>query len=122
MLERCLATNVSGEQRLALMKWVVFTALVHPSMRDAVSVPPTEVEKSDRDLAALFDDLILVKCRDQFADLVASNADSNAMETAFSKLGDIAAQELFSSQELDDRIGGFVQYLDERTLDALGDK
>jgi hypothetical protein len=122
-LGQCLVMNSTGANRIALIRWVAFAISVHPAIRDVIAVTPSEIEKSDKEVAALFTELLVVKCPTEAKAVLSNGGDSStAMRVAFEQLGKIAGQEVFSAPELQTRMTGFTKYINENDFQSLGIK
>ncbi len=116
----CLVMNTTGRDRIALMRWIVFSYATHPSVSDIITIDPDVLDEADRMLADLFVDLVVDRCLPE-ARAAMAEVGPQAFEIAFTALGQIAAVETMNDRGVQQRMEAFVQYLDEDRLDAAFD-
>ncbi|MCK8514766.1 hypothetical protein M0534_00265 [Methylonatrum kenyense] len=110
-LGNCLVQSSTGAQRIILARWIGLALLAHPSVRDSVAVPNQVVNETNRDAARTFTHLISEACRTQSSDALREGV--GAFEAAFEVLGEIAMQEITSDADVDARLMGFLDYMNE---------
>lgn len=116
-LGACLVASTTGADRIALVKWISFTIIVHPAMADTVAVPKNSIEESDRAMGRLVSELLLVRCRSEAAASMALGTDS--LESAFRVLGQVAVEEVMRDKGVQASMSGFVNYIDEDAFNDL---
>lgn len=111
-LAQCLVDNATPRDQAALVKWMFSGMSMNPALKSMAALSPEQRDEINRNLAALFERLILKDCRAEM--VVALKTDGNAaIQSAFAVMGQRAAQQLMSdpasSAELDKMSG----YLDQ---------
>ena len=112
----CLVMNTTGRDRIALMRWIVFSYATHPSVSDIITLPPEVLDEADRMLADLFVDLVVDRCLPE-ARAAIEEIGPQAFEIAFRALGEIAAVETMNDRGVQHRMQAFAEYLDEDRLE-----
>lgn len=118
-LGQCLKSKSTGADRLALIKWTAIAISANPALREIIAVPQEEIDRSDKEIAAIFTDLLVTKCPAEARAVLSSENKSKAMEVAFEELGAMAAQEVYSGKEIQERMSGFLRYINKNDLKAL---
>lgn len=118
-LSECLMTKSTNEDRVALMKWMAFGISAHPAIKDVLAIPPVEIDRSDKEMAAIFTELLVVRCPAEASAVLSSADSSNAMQVAFEKLGEMAAEEIYNGPAIQTRMSGFLKYLNEDDFKSL---
>lgn len=118
-LSQCLITKSTNEDRIALAKWMAFAMSAHPAIRDVVAIPPVEIDRSDKEMAAIFTELLVVRCPAEASAVLSSTDSTNAMQVAFEKLGEMAAEEISNGADSQARMSGFLKYLNEEDFRSL---
>lgn len=107
----CLVQSSTGAQRLALVRWIAFAIVAHPSVRDSVAVPNQVIDDTDKEIARNFTELLTIACRSESRDAMREGGKS--IQLAFEVFGRIAMQELMNNPDVDTRIEGFLNHLNE---------
>ena len=116
-LASCLVSSTTGADRVELARWVGIAIVAHPSIRDSIAVPKQVIDQSDIVIAELVTQLLTVRCRDESRDAV--DESYSGIEAAFGALGQVAMAELMMDEAVEERIMGFIDYVDDSALSAL---
>ncbi len=116
VLGQCLARSTTPDDDILLVRWVFAMMSKHPKVADLAAIPAEKDERINRDMAALFERLLLKECVDETRAAVAADG-SSAIEDAFGALGEKAFGVIEQDPAVDAAAGKFTDYLD---LDKLG--
>lgn len=108
-LTTCISDHSAGAERKALARWVVMALIHHPAIADKVTVDVGQVDASDREMAAIFEHLVLA-CAPQLR--AARQRNPKALEDSFEVLGRLAMAEVMGDPRVDEAIRGYVKYVD----------
>ena len=121
-LGECLVDKTTGHDRKLLARWIFVTVSVHPELHDMFVMTPQTRDTADQETANLFMRLVTVDCINETRAAVEKDG-SPAMKLAFSKLGEVAMQELMSNPAVQASFGGIDRYIDRNKLrDAFASK
>lgn len=118
-LSECLITKSTNADRIALMKWLAFGISAHPEIKNVLAIPPVEIDRSDKEMAAIFTELLVVRCHAEASAVLSGSDSSTAMQVAFEKLGEMAAEEIYNGNDIQTRMSGFLKYLNENDFQSL---
>ena len=118
-LKTCLADSTSGKDRKDLAKWIFLAMAAHPEMNGLLTANlATELDESSKKIAALFTRLLTESCLSETRAVVATGQGSQSISLAFEGLGQLAMQELMAHKSVQDSMGYFERYLDQKRLMA----
>jgi hypothetical protein len=114
----CLSDSTSGKDRKDLAKWVFLAMAAHPELRNQLAPgTATAMEESSKRVAELIVRLLAQDCVQQTKAILKGSPTSQTFEAAFSRLGQLAMQELMTEQSVQAAMGQFEKYLDKKRLD-----
>lgn len=116
-LTTCLADSTSGKDRKALAKWIFLAMAAHPEMKQhATADVAAAADEASRAMAAMVGRLLTEACVTETRAVIAGGQGSKALELAFLGLGQLAMQELMTDKAVQDSMGLFERYLDQKRL------
>ncbi len=119
-LAKCLIESTSVKDRAVFVRWMFAAGAAHPAVQDLVAVSPEQLDLANKDMADLSMLLLADLCRDETKQALQYEG-AIAFQTGFKTLGEVAGQELFSSQEVAAAMAGYEAYLDAEELQQLVD-
>lgn len=117
-LGKCLVESTSQRDRINLVQWLFSAASLHPAVKPISSVSEEQLDASNKVMADLVMELLTDSCRSE-TEKALKYEGTSTLETAFSVLGQVAGQELFSSSEVSAGMAGLEKYLDSERLESL---
>ena len=111
-LSECLVNKISAKESQNLTAWIYLAFSAHPEISKYSKVTPVEIQKIDKNMAILFQDLFTKRCNAEIK-AVTENEGTNALGKAFELLGNRAAENLMKNPVVEKRIASFAQYFDE---------
>lgn len=96
-LSRCLVESSTADDKITLAKWMFTAMTLHPSVKDLSSATDNDRRISSQNMADLIVDLVSVRCVEQSKKAIKYEGQV-ALQTSFTILGQVAAQELFANQ------------------------
>ena len=117
-LGNCLKDNTSGKERKELARWVFLSMTVHPEMRSLSHATDATRTESSKAMAALVTRLLTTNCKAE-ARAAFQAKDPQGLQSAFASLGQVAMMELTTNPDVAAAVGGYVQFLDTKKLEAL---
>lgn len=119
-LRTCLMDSTSGKDRKDLVKWIFFAMAAHPELKQyAAAGTVTAADEGSRRMGALVSRLLTVSCANETKAVMKSGEAGRSMEVAFEGLGKIAMQELMAEKSVQDSMGVFMRYFDQKALNDL---
>lgn len=119
-LSTCLVQHTSPADRELLVRWIFAAMASHPGVKDMSAVSPETARKLNRDTGALFQELIVVRCRAETTAAFAADGQA-AINGAFEVLGKVATQGLMGDPQVDAFIADMAASLDPAKLaEVLG--
>ena len=116
--QACLADNTTGKDRKDLAKWIFLAIGSHPEMRDQRSPNhAAAADEASRRMAALVVRLLAQDCVKETKAVIKGEQVAQSFEIAFSRLGELAMQELMADKSVVAAVGAFEKYLDKKRLD-----
>ena len=117
-LATCLADNTTGKDRKELAKWIFLGMAAHPEMKPYTNAnASTAVDDSARTVAAIVTKLVTSACVNEFKN--ATKQGAQAIPLAFESLGKLAMTELMADKSVNEAMGLFADYLDQRKFDEV---
>ncbi len=117
-LGKCLVESTSQRDRLDLVQWLFSAASLHPAVEPITSVTEEQLDAANKTIAELVTELLTDSCRSE-TEKASQYEGMSTLETAFTVLGQVAGQELFSSPEVSAGMAGLKEHLDTEALDSL---
>jgi|GEM_PF-2397908 len=114
-LGRCFVNKSTGDDRMAVARWMLAGMASAPRMADVAKVDPSRKVEADKGMAAVFTRLMTIDCANEARPLFLAKSKA-AFETAGGALGEIAMKELLSDPKAAEGLSGYIQYLDERAF------
>jgi hypothetical protein len=114
-LSRCLMTQTSANDRIMLIRWIVYSYAQHPANAGFVSSDPSKRSVVDKEIGELVSQLLTVSCRDQLKQAYRFEGETSIV-ASFSSLGEMAAAELIEEPAVKATMNGFTAYIDEKKL------
>ena len=119
-LQTCLAESTSGKDRKDLAKWIFLAMAAHPDMRDQMAPNnAAAADESAKRLAALLVRLLAQDCVQQTKAVVKDGQVAQSFRVAFSRLGELAMQELMTEKSVQAAMSEFEKYVDKKRLDDV---
>ena len=120
-LSTCLVQHTSPADRQVLVRWIFAAMASHPDVKDMSAVRPEVARKLNQDTGALFQELIVVRCRAETTAAFAADGQA-AINGAFEVLGKVATQGLMGDPKVNAFISEMAANLDPAKLaEVLGD-
>jgi hypothetical protein len=116
-LGECMAQQTSGADREHFAKWIFSVLALHPVAEPLANVSDGERERIDSQMAMLVTRLIAEDCMEEAK--VALNRDEQEFINAFRLMGEIAVQELFRDQGVNQASENYIKYLDDENFSFL---
>jgi hypothetical protein len=117
-LSKCLVSATTADDRMALVRWMFSAASRHPAVKEISTVTDAQLDTANKQLAELFTRLLTESCREQAVNAIKYEG-QGTLSSGFQLLGQVAAQELFSSPEVTAGMAGLEKYVDADKLKAL---
>lgn len=116
--QTCLADNTSGKDRKELAKWIFLAMAAHPEIRDQVGpFNAAASQESSRRIASLVVRLLAQDCVRETKAIIKGDQVARSFELAFSRLGELAMQELMADKSVQSAVAEFEKYLDKKRLE-----
>ena len=114
-LGRCFVNKTTGEDRIAVARWMLGAMASAPKMADLSKVDAALKVTLDKGMAGIFTRLITVDCVSEARPLLQAKNNA-AFETAGEALGEIAIQELLADPRAMEGLSSYVKYLDQNAF------
>ena len=119
-LKTCVTDNTSGKDRKDLAKWVFFAMAAHPEMKEYTDPKvAAALDESSQKLAALVTRLLTESCVNEVRAVMKTGQGSQALTFAFESLGKLAMQELMTDKTVQNTMGLFQHYVDQKRLNEV---
>ena len=119
-LAKCLVSSTTENDRIELVRWMFSAASLHPAVEPISSVTAADLDAANKTIADLVVKLLTDSCRAETKDALKYEG-STTLETAFTVLGQVAGQELFSSPEVAAALAGLEHHMDAEKLGELAE-
>jgi hypothetical protein len=117
-LGKCLVESSTGKDRIVLVQWIFAALSVHPDVREVAPISQDTRDGVTRQMAAVFERLMTVDCRDQT--LAAYREDGvPAISEGFEALGRIAVLDLQQDPGVQREMSKLDNYIDPSKFTAL---
>ena len=117
-MARCLVKSTSQDDKTALVRWVFAITSLHPGVADVAAMSAEMREQSDRTIAALFERLVTIDCRNESRDAIRYEG-PQSFEQSFQVLGEVAMTELMAHSAVGAGFQAFTKYIDESKFEVL---
>jgi len=117
-LGQCFIDSTSNKDRNKLIIWLFSAASQHPVVKRILTVNNVELEKANKEFAALSMKLITQDCRVE-AKKAIKNEGIASLQSSFKVFGEVAGRELFESPYVAKALAGYVKHLDVVTLGLM---
>lgn len=117
-LGRCLVSSTTPSDRVTLMTWMFSAMSAEPSLAKLASMTEKQRSDADRNMAKLFDRLVLDQCRKQTIDAVKYEGQAS-LQSSFEVLGKVAMRQIIDSPDATRAVGRFADQIDKTRLGAL---
>lgn len=115
-LSRCLIEKSTEENTVTLTKWM-FTALsLHPAVSSMSGVSASDIEMSNKEMAAMFMELMTIRCKEQAAKAIKYEG-GIAIQQGFMVFGQVAGQSLFQNPKVAEGMSSLDKYMDKDLLE-----
>ena len=115
-MARCLVTSTNNRDRNKLLKWIFRVYGDHPEVSFMVDISEREKKEIDKDVADIFTRLLSKDCIDE-TKKAKKYEGNDALITAFSILGEVAANEIIDHPNVERSTKKFVDFIDSEKLD-----
>lgn len=115
-LSKCLVRFTNRSDRVALMRWLVVAYLQNPKVGRIATVDPGDGEALTKDVAKIFQRLLVRNCADETRNSVAYEG-GGSIEKAFQTLGMVAGRELAGSPEVQKFMARLENYVDHAEIE-----
>ena len=112
VLGQCFVNKTTGEDRIAVARWLLAAMGSAPKMADVTRVDPARKVAVDKAMAVIFTRLITKDCAAEARPLLKAKSDT-AFRAAGEALGRIAMTELLSDPKAAQGVGSYTEYLNE---------
>lgn len=116
---RCLVSAASPQDQTTLMQWMFAAVSTNPAFQSMVKLTDADRENYDKQVAGLFQRLVLKDCRAQAVTALKYEGET-AMLTGFQTLGQVAGRSLMGSPAASAELAKVTKYLDISQFQALG--
>lgn len=117
-LAKCFVSSTTQADRGILVKWMFSAMSMHKDIAPLVTLSPDQRTQFNKDMAGLFMRLMTESCRAQTRD-AAKYEGQEALNSAFSLLGQIAAREIFADPDVKGALAELGKYADQDKLKAV---
>lgn len=117
-LSKCLVESTSVKDRNDLVRWMFSAASMHPAVKEIVNVTPEMLEKSNKRMGELMNNLLTVSCKKETGEALKFEGNST-MEASFAVLGQVAGREMFSNPDVAAGMASLEKYVDSEAIQKL---
>lgn len=110
-LGECFVAKSTGEDRIALVRWIAGAMLASPKLSDLAHVDAQKNDQAQQQIAVILTRLMTKDCLAQTRAVAKTGNASAGFEIAGSVLGKMAVKELFSDPAASAAVSGFSRYL-----------
>jgi hypothetical protein len=111
-LGQCFVRKSTGEDRIAVAKWMLAALASGPQMEGIFKVDPARKVEFDQHMAAVFTRLMAVDCANEARPVIKTNSKAG-FEAAGGALGGIAVQELLTNPAATRALEEYTKYIKE---------
>jgi hypothetical protein len=117
-LTKCLVKNASEKDKVTFVRWFFAALSANPEVKDMVSLSPAQREQNNRNVAALFQRLVLSDCRSESANAIKYEGEAS-LQGSFGVLGEVASRDLMSHPDVMREMEQMATFVDEEKFRAL---
>ena len=117
-MAKCLVESTNSKDNISLVRWIVRVYGEHPDSNDFINLSIKDKEKIDKEIAALFNRLLLEDCKKE-TKMALNYEGDQVLFTAFQIMGQVAARELNKEKNVAEAINKFLNYIDTEKLEYL---
>ena len=117
-MAKCLVQSTNSKDNISLVRWIVRVYGEHPDSNDFINLSIKDKEKIDKEIAALFNRLLLEDCKKE-TKMALNYEGDQVLFTAFQILGQVAGRELNKEKIVAGAINKFINYVDYEKLEYL---
>jgi hypothetical protein len=119
-LSRCLVESTSKADQATLVQWVVVAILQHPAVATLGKTTDLDIDKANAAAGDLFMRLLTDACLEKSKKAIKYEGQA-AIQAAFSVLGQVAMQDLFTDERVKKVMAGLKEHVDAKKLAALNE-
>jgi hypothetical protein len=121
-LTKCIIESTTKTDREEFVKWMFSAISMHPAVKSLSSVSEEQMRDANEKVAKLLMRLLTESCRVKAGKSIKYEGQI-AIQTSFQILGQVAAQELFTNQDVAAVMADLEKYLDgDKLKSSLGIK
>ena len=117
-MAKCLVESTNSKDNISLVRWIVRVYGEHPDSNDFINLSIKDKEKIDKEIAALFNRLLLEDCKKE-TKMALNYEGDQVLFTAFQIMGQVAGRELNKEKNVAEAINKFLNYIDTEKLEYL---
>ena len=117
-MAKCLVQSTNSKDNISLVRWIVRVYGEHPDSNDFINLSIKDKEKIDKEIAALFNRLLLEDCKKE-TKMALNYEGDQVLFTAFQILGQVAGRELNKEKNVAEAINKFLNYIDTEKFEYL---
>jgi hypothetical protein len=117
-LSKCLVSQSSDADKVALMQWFFAAMALHPAVRTLAPMTAAQHDAYNKTGAELMQRLMLVDCRTQTVTAIKYEG-ATAIATSFAVLGQVAARGLMSDPTVTAGMQKMNDYMNKPQWDAM---
>ena len=117
-MAKCLVESTNSKDNISLVRWIVRVYGEHPDSNDFINLSIKDKEKIDKEIAALFNRLLLEDCKKE-TKMALNYEGDQVLFTAFQIMGQVAGRELNKEKNVAEAINKFLNYIDTEKFEYL---
>ena len=117
-MAKCLVQSTNSKDNISLVRWIVRVYGEHPDSNDFINLSIKDKEKIDKEIAALFNRLLLEDCKKE-TKMALNYEGDQVLFTAFQIMGQVAGRELNKEKNVAEAINKFLNYIDTEKLEYI---
>jgi hypothetical protein len=117
-LAKCLVRSTTSEDKTSLVQWMFAVMGLHPQVKQFTMVSPEKRNELNKHMADLMVALLVDRCGKESREAI-KNEGMVTIQSSFSLLGQVAAQELFTNPDVAAGLEQFSKSIDENRLKSL---
>ena len=117
-MAKCLVESTNSKDNISLVRWIVRVYGEHPDSNDFINLSIKDKEKIDKEIAALFNRLLLEDCKKE-TKMALNYEGDQVLVTAFQIMGQVAGRELNKEKNVAEAINKFLNYIDTEKFEYL---
>lgn len=119
-LAKCLVRSTNSDDKTSLVQWMFSVMGLHPQVKQFTMVSPEKRNELNKRMADLMVSLLVDRCGKESREAI-KNEGLVTIQSSFSLLGQVAAQELFTNPDVAAGLEQFSKSIDENKLKSLTD-